>query len=373
MKLEEKLQFSGEKLIGQYGCYSCHTIKGFENYKPIGVELTEESSKSIHKFDFGFLHIDHSKESWYTHKLKDPRVFDKGKIKAPDEKLVMPNFHFKDDEVEAIVTALLGFVNDDMVVLKKVPRTPEMLLKEQGQELIAQFNCMGCHVIDNSGGTIAATVETWLKEYEGKTENEAIKERDSFSPPNLLGTGKKLNPEWLFKFLHEPKENIRPWLRVKMPTFNFNTAHLNTLVKYFQTIDGDQFAFKLDSDTSISPEEYAAAEKLFSAEYLDCTKCHVVGNKLPTGSQDSWAPDLALAKTRLQPEWMIEWIKNPPALVPGTKMPTFFDPSNFNESGPPDVLNGDENEQIRVLRNFLMHLSDAPAEHPAPVSTPTSN
>lgn len=358
MKLEQKLQFAGEKLIGQYGCYSCHNIKGFDNVKPIGVELTEESSKSIHKFDFGFVHMEHSKNAWYTQKLKDPRIFDKGKIKAPDEKLKMPNFHFKDEEVDAIVTALMGFVNDKSVESKKMPRTPEMLLKEQGQEIVAQFNCMGCHIIEKEGGTIAATVETWLKDYEGKTENEAAKVRDSFSPPNLYGVGIKLNSEWLFNFLHEPKQQIRPWLRVRMPTFNFNVSHLNALVQYFQTVDGEKFPFKMDVDTSITTEEYAAAEKLFSVDYFGCTQCHVVGTKLPSGSQDSWAPDLSLAKTRLQPEWMIEWIKNPPSLVPGTKMPTFFDPQNFEESGPADVLNGDENEQIRVLRNFLMNMSD---------------
>ncbi len=44
--------------------------------------------------------------------------------------------------------------------------------------------------------------------------------------------------------------------------------------------------------------------------------------------------------------------------MPGTKMPTFFDPENYDESGPDDILNGDENEQIKVLRNFLMTLSD---------------
>ena len=39
-------------------------------------------------------------------------------------------------------------------------------------------------------------------------------------------------------------------------------------------------------------------------------------------------------------------------------MPTYFDPTNFEHSGPDDLLGGDENEQIRVLRNFLMHISE---------------
>ncbi|MFT7538951.1 MAG: cbb3-type cytochrome oxidase cytochrome c subunit, partial [Lysobacterales bacterium] len=58
MTLDEKMYFSGEKLISQYGCYSCHNISGFENAKPIGVALNEEGSKSLHKFDFGYVHVD---------------------------------------------------------------------------------------------------------------------------------------------------------------------------------------------------------------------------------------------------------------------------------------------------------------------------
>lgn len=366
MKLDDKLLFAGEKMIGHYGCYSCHNIKGFDNVKPIGVELTEESSKSIHKFDFGFLHIEHSKQAWFKQKLKDPRSFDQGKIKAPDEKLKMPNFQFKDDEIEAITTALLGFVNTSTVEAKKVPRTPEILIREQGQDLITQFNCRGCHMIEGEGESIAATVEEWLVAYKGKTSNEAATVRESFTPPNLHGIGKKLDPEWLFNFLHEPKQQIRPWMDVRMPTFNFNVSHLNSLIQYFQSIDGDEFPYKFDPDIKMSKEEYKAAEMLFSEDYFGCTQCHVVGNKLPSGSQDSWAPNLALAKTRLQPEWLIEWLKNPSALMPGTKMPTFFDPENYEESGPDDILDGDENEQIRVLRNFLMTLTDTPVKKPTP-------
>ncbi|MCA9393090.1 MAG: c-type cytochrome [Candidatus Omnitrophica bacterium] len=358
MKLEQKLEFAGEKLIAQYGCFSCHNIKGFDNAKPIGVALSEESSKSLHKFDFGFLHIEHSKHAWYAQKLKDPRSFDKGKIKAPDEKLRMPNFNLKNDEIEAIVTALLGFVDESQVQAKIKPRTPENLAKEQGEELVAQFNCRGCHMVEGQGGSIHDSVEKWLVDFEEKTDNEAAKVRDSFSPPNLHGVGRKLNPEWLFNFLHEPKQKVRPWLRVRMPTFNFNVVHLNTLVKYFQAVDGDNFPLKINVETGLTDKEYEAAAKLFSEDYFGCTQCHVVGSKLPTGSQDSWAPNLALAKTRLQPEWLIEWIKNPSKLMPGTKMPTFFDPENYDTSGPDDLLDGNENEQIRVLRNFLLTLSE---------------
>jgi hypothetical protein len=58
----------------------------------------------------------------------------------------------------------------------------------------------------------------------------------------------------------------------------------------------------------------------------------------------------------------MEWLKNPQDLLPGTKMPTYFDPNSFDVSGPEDILGGNELEQIRVLRNYLMTLGD----HQAP-------
>ena len=50
----QKTIFVGEKTIGRYGCFGCHTISGFEKASPIGVELTEEGSKLVERLDFGF-------------------------------------------------------------------------------------------------------------------------------------------------------------------------------------------------------------------------------------------------------------------------------------------------------------------------------
>lgn len=356
MNLDEKLVFAGQKLISQYGCYACHDIKGFEKAKPIGIELTHEGDKSIHKLDFGFIHIDHTKEAWFTQKLTDPRSFDQGKIKQPHEKLVMPNFNLSQAEIEAVVTALLGFVDDKTVAKKQPLKTTHTEFIKAGEKIIKQFNCQGCHVIEGEGGTIKENMVDYLVKYEERPEGEAKKVEDSYSPPDLVNIGAKLDPKWLFNFLHKP-ETVRPWLNVKMPTYAFNTGHLNMLVQYFNSLDETEFPFYEEVDAALSKSDYKAAEKLFSTEYFGCTQCHVVGNQLPSGTPDAWAPNLGLAKTRLNPHWLIEWIKNPAELMPGTKMPNFFDPDDYENSGPPDILDGNEDEQIRVLRNYLLSLS----------------
>ncbi len=358
MTSDQKLFFSGEKLISQYGCYACHNIKGFEDAKKIGTELTEEGDKSVNKLDFGYIHKEHTKIAWFEEKLKDPRIFDKHKEKAPGDKLIMPNFNLSQEEVESVTTAILGFVNTKTVAKKSKARTPENLFQEKGADLIKQLNCQSCHIIEGEGRTIAPSIEEWLVKYEKETEADAAKYKDNMSPPDLHGIGKKLNTEFLFNFLHSPDQTIRPWLSVRMPSYTFNVDHLNMLIQYFQTIDGETRPYRDQVNTDLTKKEYTAAENLFSVENLDCQKCHVVGSKNPSGTKDTWAPDLSFAQQRLKPEWVIEWIKNPTSLMPGTKMPTFFDPDDFENSGPETILDGNENEQIRVLRNYLMSLAD---------------
>ena len=96
-------------MIGRYGCFSCHDIKGFEKTQAIGVELSEEASKLVSRLDFAFVEIPHSKMSWFEQKLHDPRSFDQGRVLTPLEKLRMPNFHLSDRENQLLVTAIMSF------------------------------------------------------------------------------------------------------------------------------------------------------------------------------------------------------------------------------------------------------------------------
>src|SRR5438034_248470 len=101
----------GQRAIGRYGCFSCHDIKGFEQAQSIGTDLSEEGSKLVTRLDFAFVtDIPHtSKTAWFRTKLHDPRIFDKGRVLQPLEKLRMPNFDFTDEEVDRLLTAIMSF------------------------------------------------------------------------------------------------------------------------------------------------------------------------------------------------------------------------------------------------------------------------
>ena len=351
MSRSQKLEFTGERLIGQYGCYACHDIAGFEDAQPIGTELTNIGRKALHQFDYGFVDIEHSRTSWWTAKLTDPRIFDTHRDLSSMLKSRMPNFRFTDLQVEAMVTALSGFVETDPDNTRIVPRTPRNLRIEQGQHLVRQMNCQGCHVIEDDGGAIVDRVADWLERFEGRDATDAGTLAPSFSPPNLRGEGRKVQTDWLFEFFHEPSE-IRPWLRVRMPTYGMTAEQRNGLIAYFTALDQADYPFAEAVEPDLTGEELDAALKMFSPEYFNCTTCHIQGDQFPPGTPDRWAPNFALAAERLRPEWIIDWLADPQSLMPGTRMPAFY------PLGAPGILNDDTGHQLEVLRDYLLTLAD---------------
>jgi hypothetical protein len=72
-----------------------------------------------------------------------------------------------------------------------------------------------------------------------------------------------------------------------------------------------------------------------------------------------------MAAQRLHPDWILKWLHDPQKLMPGTKMPTFYaDPEATD--GPPDVLGGDDEAQMRALRDYVISLGMPPLKPAVP-------
>lgn len=321
MNQSEKLHYAGEKLIRLYGCYGCHNIPGFEQEKPIGTELTEEGSKSVEKLDFGLLDIERTRQSWFKHKLKYPRSFDKDKVKGPYEKLRMPDFEFTDTEADAITIALLGFVKTSYGVKPVRSQNSDV---HSGQWLVREYNCQGCHIIEGDGGAIRPTITDWLVEANNMDRGEAQFVTADFSPPNLHTQGAKTRPGWLFDFFKDPT-TIRPSLRVRMPTFHLSDEEWNSIINYFQFLDDEVNAHESPHTLEVRSIRYQAGKKLH--EMGACNNCHFYGSTFPLGKPESWGPNLVMAKERLRPQWVVDFLRDPQAIMPETKMPKPYIPT----------------------------------------------
>ena len=345
MNHSDKINYVADKSIRYYGCTGCHDIPGYEDAKPIGVELTHEGSKPIDKLDFGYIHsIDHVNYAWFKQKLKNPRIFDRDKVVDPEDKLRMPNFYFSDEEIDAIVTAILSFTDDKLSsdIIADRYTSKEAL---EGHKIIKDLNCQGCHIIEDFGGQIADHI--------GLPE---------FSPPNLNTQGDKVHPEWLYDFLKEPTI-IRPNLQVRMPTFNLTDQDLNALIAAFQDIDDNTLVFESHHPFNESSYQYKAGKKL--AELGACNNCHFYGEIFPIQGPQTWAPNLAMSQKRLKADWVIEWLIDPQKIMPGTKMPAPYLPtsdllllSDAKETWGSALVktNGDQQIMLEGLRDYIFDI-----------------
>jgi mono/diheme cytochrome c family protein len=201
-------------------------------------------------------------------------------------------------------------------------------LAEKGSRVLNRKNCIGCHQIDGLGGEI-------LKNYADDL-NEG--------PPLLVNEGHRIKTDWLYHFLDNVTP-IRPWLKIRMPSFVLNNNEKNQIISYFQH-KAKQNTFE-DDPKKLSWEEgeKEAAQELFTK--LQCTTCHTTGFTKDIPS----APDLHLAAARLRPSWIEEWLKNPQKIVSSTTMPAFWENGQSQE---PTILGGDAQKQIRAVTKYLI-------------------
>ncbi len=313
----------GSMWVKHFGCAGCHEIAGFEEEGRIGTELTREGSKPIERLDFALLTHEAKHDGWYNHKgfferkLKDPAIFDQGKIKTPVEKLRMPNFKLTGEEITALTSFLLGSVDSTL---------PEHFFYapgDRGQDiregwwLVKRYNCMGCHQVrpgqqsDLSG----------MARYQDPDWKEQL-------PPTLVGEGARVDPDWLARFLRNPamdsgrtdRNGVRGYLHARMPTFRFSDSQIQKIVRFFEALAAQDRPYIPTRLEPLSNRELELARQLFTSKAAPCLRCHATGN--PAHDRNATAPNFLLAKERLKPGWTERWMVAPEMIAPGTAMPS---------------------------------------------------
>ncbi len=341
MSADEKTLYSGERLVRRFGCFGCHEIEGFEDAQKIGVDLSTWGSKMVTRLDFGYIDIPHNRQEWFENKLNHPRSYDRGKVKGAPEKLRMGYFGFTEDEVRAVATRVLGQTRTALPAEAQKNLSANEAVGERARVLIHEYNCRGCHIVDGFGG--------------GIYETEVMAEDVGFRPPNLNTQGARTQAGWLFDFLQDPSE-VRFWLKVRMPTFHFDDEQLNTIVSGFMAMDETHpFA------TSAAVPADAATLRIGSQllDRLRCEQCHLA-TAAGTMSASQLAPSFRLTGERLREEWLVDWMKDPQTITPGTQMPQFWpvEDSGHRITPLPEILDGDPEAQMRAVAAYLMRYAE---------------
>jgi cytochrome c551/c552 len=377
------LKAEGKKWVRFYGCGGCHEVSGMEDEGRIGTELTYEGSKPIERLDFALFTevaqrggkdaepikdrddlarlpdgpatdnwFDH--KGFFEHKLAEPNIYDQGKVKGETEVLRMPNLHLTKDQVLDLTTFLLGSQETSLPQNYQYKPGDARHDIQEGWWVIKKYNCMGCHQFIPGQKTILMG----LKQYQDVQEQ---------LPPKLLTEGARVDPEWLRKFLSNPslsttdtnRNGVRPYLKVRMPTFSFSDNELRKLVRFFEALSQQPLPYIPEEVQPLTAKETDMARSLFSSTAAPCLKCHATGD--PSHDKIATAPNFLLAKERLKPDWVERWITDPQAVAPGTAMPSGLFRQQDNRyvfSGPtPPTFNGYEGDHRKLLTDYIFQLT----------------
>ncbi len=373
-------------------------------------------------------------KGFFEHKITEPSIYDQGKEKDPKDRLRMPKPFLKPEWRNALTTFLLGSVGAEGAnVPQSLFYNPEDTRRQDIQNgwwVVKKYNCMGCHQIQVGQRSVVMDLP-FYQTPEGK----------DLLPPRLSSEGARVDPAWLLKFLHDPslsgektaaqnaaidnaaqaakpsaaapsssapstagaatspaaanvtptgghlkaqpgldRNGVRPYLKFRMPTFNFSPNELQTLVRFFMAMSGQQEPYIKEPLQPLTEQEKLTARQMFTSG-TPCLKCHITGD--PTHDAKAIAPNFLLAGERLKPEWTFRWLLDPSQISPGTAMPTGL----FRKEGerwvvnlpnPPASANEYHDDHARLLVRYMMLLTPdeqrrllatAPVA-PAPAATP---
>lgn len=174
---------------------------------------------------------------------------------------------------------------------KDVPQAPILNL---GRTLIEESNCMGCHKLDGYE-------KQWI--------------------PALDGIGLKVDRTWLVNWLKNPKGYF-PGTR--MPNFLLTDEEANTLADFllsFKSLPGNESLQPLPAQlVSANDAQKAKLAELGSTRFREarCISCHPVN-----GRGGYVATELGKVASKVNAQWLYNYIKNPKRLLPGVRMPRY--------------------------------------------------
>lgn len=281
---KELYLYLGRQSLRAYGCHGCHDVPGLEDAPQVAAALVDigQDSRRLLSADATAV-LAHS-----------PRP---GRPAAPD-------YGLSRREADAVLVNLLSFKPATVEPWRRARQGERARLENAGRRLLDRYGCLGCHQLGSQGGAIADTL--------ADRENR---------PPDLTSIGSRLQSPWLFAYLHDPaKYARRPWLSVRMPSFPLQGDEAETLVRFFVAHDGAS----LLTAPAANPVTRDVQVGRAVATMLQCQRCHHDAPDAKDLSPSQLAPSYAGSRSRLRPEWMVDWILDPQSQIPGTEMPVTF-------------------------------------------------
>ena len=205
------------------------------------------------------------------------------------------------------------------------------------------LQCDACH----ARGVLSGPAEAQKAYF--TTTGEDLEDEGRF-PPRLDGVGRKMNLNALNQTIQGNLPS-RPYMNTRMP--DFGAAHANYLTDLLARTDSDpneQPTPRDGQENQVGRNMWGRA--LVGINGLGCIQCHPLNGHPSLGIQ---AMDLKHAATRLRAPWFRDYLLDPAAFRPGTRMPAFW------PEGKPSIHGhgGSTERQIDSIWAYLNELDQS--------------
>lgn len=219
---------------------------------------------------------------------------------------------------------------------RKKPDVAAWEPEQQIQLHLSTFNCYACHERDMIGG-ISGDLNSYFHTTQAEMGDEGR------LPPTLNGVGAKLSKGWMTKVLNEGAKD-RPYMNTVMPNFGGNNVgKLGELFAMQDTLPEHPPIEIAETDGRIK----ALGRHMVGDKVFGCIKCHTFAGEKASGVQGI---DMTLMTRRLNHDWFLAYVKDPPRFRKGTRMPTAW-PNG--KSVMRNILDGDADQQIESIWIYL--------------------
>jgi len=273
----------GRAIMTRFGCYSCHLVRGHEDFRSEAPALQTIALKTG--------------AAWLRQWLKDP--------KSVDPNTTMPNFDLTDAEIDELSHALFGRTPPPGLAAAIAAAASEPAGNPAaGKKIFSEARCISCHTVEGKGHGTA---------------------------PELAKIATAATRGWLLAFVRDPHA-FNP--RTRMPRYGFSDSESRDVVAYledelrdFDAPEGLLVPLRVNRTLAEKGEKTFRARGCFSCHGSEgVTVAERFGPDL-NGVGDKKAASLDFGRRddlpRTTAAWLGAKLAHPRSFAQGLRMPSF--------------------------------------------------
>ncbi|MFP5228253.1 MAG: c-type cytochrome [Acidobacteriota bacterium] len=177
-----------------------------------------------------------------------------------------------------------------------LPGTPVL---NQGRFMLARYGCVRCHTVKLPDGSTLTPAD---------------------QPPPLTHIADKTTREWVYAWLRDPQSYSTS---STMPNFLLSEADARDISAFLManSVPLPGATAQLSPVKAEASTDPTAGQSLYGESF--CASCHAMQNAAGNLAGGDLGPELTAIGTKVKPEWLRMWLRDPHTYDPGTAMPHY--------------------------------------------------